>query len=320
MLTTRLCDLVWEQASVRIPPCIGAPDATMASTSRMLEHHRRVEEHVAGRTGLIENVGKHWVLTNRLADRPDRAANYGWFDPGAAHRCGQHTLWQPLGLAHDPDHVDYSQVVRLVRRRCTVDDAERDLLEVMTDPALAGLLSSEGPCTSSGCPGCPKRRGSPRARKTGLTPRPKTHDRRAPDRRARGPQAASVTGSRTACRPPDSGGRRPRPSAPPRRGAADRPRSARAPPRRRSPRGSVRRFVPGIGTMKSPCASTHASASCDAFTPFSRGDALDLARRDRGSAGSSRPGIAARSRRKSSGARSSKRRICPVRKPRPRGL
>ncbi|WP_437604921.1 hypothetical protein WMF20_27415 [Sorangium sp. So ce834] len=156
MLTTRLCDLVWEQATVRIQPCIGAPDPTMANTSRMLEHHRRVEERVAGRTGLIENVGKHWVLTNRLAGRRDRAANYGWYDPGAAHRHGRHTLWQPLGLAHDLDHVDYSQVVRLVRRRCTVDGAERDLFEVMTDPALAGLVSSEGPLRVLRQPGVPE--------------------------------------------------------------------------------------------------------------------------------------------------------------------
>ncbi|WP_437720156.1 hypothetical protein [Sorangium sp. So ce861] len=156
MLTTRLCDLVWEQATVRIKPCIGAPDPTMANTSRMLEHHRRVEERVAGRTGLIENVGKHWVLTNRLAGSRERAANYGWYDPGAAHRHGRHALWQPLGLAHDLDHVDYSQVVRLVRRRCTVDGAERDLLEVMTDPALAGLVSSEGPLRVLRQPGVPE--------------------------------------------------------------------------------------------------------------------------------------------------------------------
>lgn len=156
MPTTHLCDLVWEQATVRVAPCIHAPDATMACTSRMLEHHRCVEARVAGRAGLIENVGKHWVLTNRLAGRPDRAANYGWYDPKAPHRHGRHALWQPLGLAHDPDHVDYSQVVRLVQRRCVVNGAERDLVEVMTDPALAALVSSEGPLSVVRQPGVPE--------------------------------------------------------------------------------------------------------------------------------------------------------------------
>ena len=32
----------------------------------------------------------------------------------------------------------------------------------------------------------------------------------------------------------------------------------------------LRRLVPGIGTMSLPCASTHASASCDGVQPFAR--------------------------------------------------
>jgi len=143
--TTKICDLIWEQASVRLPPCIQKPDASMGHTSRMLQHHGRVEEGRAGRPGLVENVGKHWVLTNRLAGRPDLAANYGWYDPRAPHSSGKHRLWQPLGLAHNLDHVDYSQVVRLVQRECLIDGEARDLTEVMTDPELAPLVSHEGP-------------------------------------------------------------------------------------------------------------------------------------------------------------------------------
>lgn len=153
--TSRICDLVWEQACVRISPCISAPDPAMASTSRMLAHHRSVEGKVAGRTGLIENVGKHWVLTNRQAGSRDRAANYGWYDAAAAHTCGRYALWQPVGLAHDLDHVDYSQVVRLVQRRCLVDGVERDIAEVMADAALCGLVSTEGPLRVLRQPGVP---------------------------------------------------------------------------------------------------------------------------------------------------------------------
>ena len=46
--------------------------------------------------------------------------------------------------------------------------------------------------------------------------------------------------------------------------------------------------------MSSPWASTHASASCAGVTPLSAASSLDLARRGRGSSGSSRPGSAAR--------------------------
>jgi hypothetical protein len=143
--TTKICDLIWEQAAVRLSPCIQKPDAAMGYTSRMLQHHCGVEEARAGREGLIENVGKHWVITNRLANARNLAANYGWFDPRAPHASGALKLWQPLGLAHNLDHVDYSQVVRLVQRRCLVDGEERDLTEVMVDPELAPLVSHEGP-------------------------------------------------------------------------------------------------------------------------------------------------------------------------------
>ena len=37
----------------------------------------------------------------------------------------------------------------------------------------------------------------------------------------------------------------------------------------------ARVVVPGIGTMSSPCARTHASASCDGFSPSRAGDLPD---------------------------------------------
>lgn len=139
--TARICDLIWQQASVRLTPCLQRPDSHMSDTSRMLEHSRAVDAKRQGRPGLVENVGKHWVLTNRLAQRPDRAANYGWFDASAPNG----RPWQPVALAHDVDYVDYSQVVRLVRRDLIVNGQVRDLEDIGRDAALCALVSSEGP-------------------------------------------------------------------------------------------------------------------------------------------------------------------------------
>jgi len=63
--------------------------------------------------------GKSWVLSNGLLGRPGFAANYGLFSATAPYRSatGAHRLWQPLSFAHDLDHWDYSQLLRLVRRR-----------------------------------------------------------------------------------------------------------------------------------------------------------------------------------------------------------
>ena len=60
-----------------------------------------------------------------------------------------------------------------------------------------------------------------------------------------------------------------------------------------SPPGTCRCFVPGMGTMSSPWASTQASASCAGVHFFRRGDRPRPGPRGPGSSGSSRPGSAA---------------------------
>ena len=135
--TSRICDLVWQHAHVRLTPSTQVPDAQMANTDRMVRHSREVDAKRRGRCGLIANVGKHWVLSNRLQGRPGTAANYGWFRADGSPI-------QTLGIQHNIQHVDYSQVIRLVRRDMIVDGRVRDIQEVGADPDLAGLVSSEG--------------------------------------------------------------------------------------------------------------------------------------------------------------------------------
>ena len=54
--TSRICDLIWEQATVQIPPHIMTADSHMADTSRMAEYDAAVTQLVDGRRGLIENI------------------------------------------------------------------------------------------------------------------------------------------------------------------------------------------------------------------------------------------------------------------------
>jgi GH25 family lysozyme M1 (1,4-beta-N-acetylmuramidase)/peptidoglycan hydrolase-like protein with peptidoglycan-binding domain len=143
--TPSLCDLVWEHASVRLAPSFQTADARMSDTPRMVAHSNAVDEKRRGRAGLVENVGKHWVLTNALFARPGRAANYGWFDSRAPNR----KLWQSLGTAHDLDYVDYSQVVRLVQRGARLNGSAVDI----GDPRIAWAVSSEGPLLAWRLPG-----------------------------------------------------------------------------------------------------------------------------------------------------------------------
>lgn len=136
--TPRILQLIWEQADVRLTPCTLPADNDMGSSARMIEHSKCVDTRIAGRKGLIVNVGKHWVLTNRISEKKNVAANYGWFMKGRRPI-------QTLGMRHDTAHTDYSQVLRLVKPMIKVDGREIDIRRVGRSPDLWGLVSDEGP-------------------------------------------------------------------------------------------------------------------------------------------------------------------------------
>lgn len=146
LLTPRIADLIRQQASIVVEPATQSANATMGATSRMVAHSRVVDQRIARRTGLVANAGKDWVLTNRLLERSDRAANYGWYVDESNHIGTLPGLFvvQPLGLAHNRFHVDYAQTLRLVRKACRVDGRARLLEHVFADPALAPLICHEG--------------------------------------------------------------------------------------------------------------------------------------------------------------------------------
>jgi hypothetical protein len=155
--TTKIVDAAYQQATVVLEPCVQTPDAEMGFTSRMVRHHKEIEERRAGRAGLVRNVGKDWVLTNRLVGQPDKAANYGWFTKVGTFQLGSGLPGlQPLGLAHNRLHVDYSQVLCLVRRDLTVDGCQCDLDDILRSPDLWPLVSDEGPLEIVRHPGVPE--------------------------------------------------------------------------------------------------------------------------------------------------------------------
>jgi hypothetical protein len=86
---------------------------------------------------------KDLVLTRRLWDLPGRVAIYGW------HR-GAGTPIQPLSTVHGERYADYSHGVRLVSETLFVDGQPRSLSQVLAEPALAALLSDEGPLPAAG--------------------------------------------------------------------------------------------------------------------------------------------------------------------------
>jgi hypothetical protein len=137
--TTKMVDLAWKQASVRLAPQpMGPPyDATMGSMARIAEHNARVETQRAGRTGLVRGHKKDVVLTNQLAARPRQVAIYGWHQSNG-------TPIQSLTLVHTNTYMDYSHGIALIGKTMVLDGGEVDIAEVLSDPELAPLLSDEG--------------------------------------------------------------------------------------------------------------------------------------------------------------------------------
>jgi hypothetical protein len=87
---------------------------------------------------LVAGHQKDVVLSAKLASAPGKVAIYGW------HQTNGVPI-QPLYLKHTAAWVDYSQCIRLVQQKMTADGLIKTVAEVLADPALAGLLSNEGP-------------------------------------------------------------------------------------------------------------------------------------------------------------------------------
>ena len=83
---------------------------------------------------------KDLVLTSRLWQSPGRVAIYGW------HREVDQPI-QPLSTVHGARYADYSHGVRLVSGTVYVNGVKRPIADVLAEPALAKLLTSEGPLT-----------------------------------------------------------------------------------------------------------------------------------------------------------------------------
>jgi hypothetical protein len=131
----------------------------------MATHSTAVRETLGDKyPGIADNCGKHWVLTNRLLTKPaGTAANYGWYDPGAPYvSASGHKMWQTLGTKHNSQHTDYSQIFQPVYEDMAVDGILRKVWDVLADPELCHLISSEGPISFLRYPiGAPSRPEEP---------------------------------------------------------------------------------------------------------------------------------------------------------------
>jgi hypothetical protein len=160
LLTSRIAELRYGARAVTIPPFpLGIVE--MGTTARMVLESQKMDAAIAAAGGaergiVVGTTGKDWILDNIALAHPGRAINFGWFLPDDTTSPWQGVplypspgrnalLIQPASWAHDISHADYSQQCCLVDRMCKVDGQVRNLVDVLTDPSLAALVSYNGP-------------------------------------------------------------------------------------------------------------------------------------------------------------------------------
>jgi len=139
--TPLMVDAIWSAARVRLAPSPIPPSPEMTTVLVFEDHDGRVRTQRALESApagsLVAGHKKDVVLTPRLDTLRGKVAIYGW------HRADG-TPIQPLYTGHTDRWVDYSHGIRLVSRGILVDGVRHDIIDVLRDPALAGLLSDDG--------------------------------------------------------------------------------------------------------------------------------------------------------------------------------
>jgi hypothetical protein len=139
----RMVDLIYAAANCRLTPQPIPPTPEMTQVPTFLEHHRLIENQLVKLAlserdhGLLAGHKKDVVNSNKLKDRKNSVAIYGW------HRSTESVI-QPLYAGHIDTWVDYSHGVRLVSNKGALDGKPCRLSEILNDPNLSTLLSDEG--------------------------------------------------------------------------------------------------------------------------------------------------------------------------------
>jgi len=165
LLTPKLLDQMWAQRAVTITPCTARSVVGMSTSAAMVKHSECVDDKLAtagGATesGIVQTVGKTWVITNALLDHPGKACNAGWhlekplggevpFDVAPTLQ-GAHMIQSP-GYHHDFNWIDYSQICLLVHRDCVIDgkpttfvDAARNFWPLVSHEGVLRVLRQPG--------------------------------------------------------------------------------------------------------------------------------------------------------------------------------
>jgi hypothetical protein len=142
--TRKMVNDIYAAAEVKLEPKPQTKDRETVETfvrfNDIIEQQRAGAGKPLGQ--LVAGHKKDVVLTNRLKEKPNKVAIYGWHKPD-----GQPI--QPLYVGHADYYVDYSHGIRLVKQTMTVDGKPKQIADVLRDAELSKLVSDEGAIDAS---------------------------------------------------------------------------------------------------------------------------------------------------------------------------
>ena len=140
--TRKIVDAIYRHSAFHFAPEPMTPGPQMRSTGYYLTHNFKIEEQsraLGVMPGMLVSGHKKDVVVSRtLENNPGRIAIYGW------QRLNGMPI-QPLSTVHGSCYADYSHGIRLVSDTALIDGRTRSIYDVLEDPALARVLSDEGP-------------------------------------------------------------------------------------------------------------------------------------------------------------------------------
>ncbi|MCB0630153.1 MAG: hypothetical protein R2824_09385 [Saprospiraceae bacterium] len=141
LITAKLSDHIYSSAEIRLEPFFYKPVGNANETvEKFVLHNAQIEQQkteTGGMNGqLIAGIKKDVILSERIAQRPDRVVIYGWHKPD-----GQPI--QPVYSGHIDWYVDYSHGIRLMNEQVLLDGKQISVSGILTDPILYKVLSNE---------------------------------------------------------------------------------------------------------------------------------------------------------------------------------
>jgi len=139
--TRKMVNDIWAAATTHLEP--RPLTIERESPLTFLQHHEIIEEQLKGieRGAFVAGIKKDVVIDNKLLEKPQRVAIYGWhYTTGVPI--------QPVYSGHVDWYVDYSHGIRPVRRMMKVDGVMRSFESIMKDSTLRALVSDEGEITA----------------------------------------------------------------------------------------------------------------------------------------------------------------------------